>query len=66
MQNKLHHKFHTKLISYDQFMEYKLYDLNEGYYSEKNQEFAKHSAAVLYVPPCQERAHNTYRNTSNA
>ena len=26
MQNKLHHKFHTKLISYDQFMEYKLYD----------------------------------------
>ena len=31
MQNKLHHKFHTKLISYDQFMEYKLYDLIEGY-----------------------------------
>lgn len=38
MQNKLHHKFHTKLISYDQFMEYKLYDLIEGYYSKKNQE----------------------------
>ena len=38
MQKKLHHKFHTKLISYDQFMEYKLYDKNDGYYSEKNQE----------------------------
>ena len=38
MQKKLHHKFHTKLISYDQFMEYKLYDKNEGYYSAKNQE----------------------------
>ena len=38
MQKKLHHKFHTKLISYDQFMEYKLYDKNEGYYSVKNQE----------------------------
>ena len=35
MQKKLHHKFHTKLISYDQFMEYKLYDKNEGYYSAK-------------------------------
>ena len=38
MQKKLHHKFHTKLISYDQFMEYKLYDENDGYYSENNQE----------------------------
>ena len=38
MQKKLHHKFQTKLISYDQFMEYKLYDENDGYYSENNQE----------------------------
>ena len=37
MQKKLHHKFHTKLISYDQFMEYKLYEKNDGYYSAKNQ-----------------------------
>ena len=38
MQKKLQDKFHNKLISYDQFMEYKLYDKNEGYYSVNNQE----------------------------
>ena len=38
MQKKLQDKFHTKLISYDQFMEYKLYDKNKGYYSANNKE----------------------------
>ena len=38
MQKKLQDKFHTKLISYDQFMEYKLYDKNKGYYSSNNKE----------------------------
>ena len=53
MQKKLQDKFHTKLISYDQFMEYKLYDKNEGYFHKfsKNKFYCAKKLGIIQSLP---------------